>query len=540
MVGNFCVNCFEKVVDMKSICPHCNYNPSLSQNEAYLESGTILLGKYMVGKVLGQGGFGITYLAYDLALDTKIAIKEFFPTALASRNTKDASVRIYTTNDNNQFYEKGLKSFIEEGKVLRRFSALATIVSVYEVFMENHTAYIVMEYLRGVTLKSYIDDKGKLSFENTLKIISPVMQALSKVHSAGIIHRDISPDNIMILNDGGVKLMDFGAARVTLGAESSSLSVILKMGYAPSEQFSSNGNQGPWTDVYSLAATIYHCITGIIPENATELLVDGKSLKLPTELGVSIENNLEKAFMKALNLRASERYQTIESFATAIGINLLKEGTPYINTNDIAIDNNGFAYNKGNAENGSESLFTYNPNKTKKSFFIKYKNIIISSIIAASIAVTSVLVVSYGNRDKTSTIVGKDSYTTNLSIKRTDQESTKATTYTSTAAPTPTLTVTPTEDIKLEYILYFSDKRHITERDLFGLSETEIRIARNEIYARYGYSFGSTDLQDYFSAKSWYIRNASCNKKNPPKFTSLEWDNISFIKNYERAKGWAN
>jgi serine/threonine protein kinase len=310
---NLCYGCFSDKGNQNS-CPHCGYVPDNSKEAAlYLAPGTTLAGKYLVGKVLGQGGFGITYLGWDTNLDIRIAIKEFFPQGLVSRVPGENTVLSYSGAVKEQF-SFGVESFLREAKTLARFEHHPNIVTVRDFFRENNTAYLVMSFIEGVTLLEHLKRSGgKITVEQAVQIILPVTDALKEVHKAGIMHRDISPDNIFIDREGRVLVIDFGAARQELREKSKSLSVILKAGYAPEEQYRSRGKQGPWTDVYSLAATFYRSITGQTPLEAIDRLAEDELIP-PSQLGIAIEPDLENALLKALAVKAEKRYQQVEEF----------------------------------------------------------------------------------------------------------------------------------------------------------------------------------------------------------------------------------
>jgi len=299
-------------------CPNCGYDQTSSPvSSQHLAPGTILHAKCLIGKVLGQGGFGITYLAWDSILDLKLAVKEFFPMGLVARSSGKAHVETYAGDQGEQF-SFGLDRFLSEAKTLARFSEHPNIVNVRDFFKENNTAYMVMNYIEGLTLEAYLKKSGgKISFTKTLEIMMPVMDALREVHRAGFMHRDISPDNIFINQDGRVVLIDFGAARQEMREKSKSLSVILKAGYAPEEQYRSRGKQGPWTDIYAVAATMYSCITGQVPSEAMDRLAED-DLVASSKLKVTIGGVQEAALIKALSIRAERRFQAVEDFQAAL------------------------------------------------------------------------------------------------------------------------------------------------------------------------------------------------------------------------------
>jgi len=274
---------------------------------------TLLQRKYVLGRVLGQGGFGITYLAYDLEVDRKLAIKEYFPAVISTRAQDRMTVTPLSARNRGDL-EYGLGKFVEEGKALARFKDHRAIVSMLDFFYGNGTAYIVMAYVEGWTLKEYLRLKGgRIPFADAMRIVGQVMNALEDLHKVRILHRDISPDNIYVDETGGVKILDFGATRYAMGEQSRSLSVVLKPGYAPEEQYRSRGKQGPWTDIYALGATFYRSISGRVPPEAPDR-VNLDDLVPPSQLGVDIPPKSEAALLKALAVKGESRYQTVIAF----------------------------------------------------------------------------------------------------------------------------------------------------------------------------------------------------------------------------------
>lgn len=278
-----------------------------------LKSGKILNNRYVIEKVLGEGGFGITYKGIDKLLAVEVAVKEYFPQGFVTRNNVYSEEITITQMKYEDLFQKGKERFLSEARVLAKFNKEPGIVSVTDFFEENNTAYIVMEYLDGITLKDYIENNGLLSMDDMLGLMSPLMEALDAVHKEGLIHRDISPDNIMLLSNGGIKLMDFGAARTYTEFGQKSLSIMLKHGYAPEEQYRTHGVQGPWTDIYALSATIYKCITGQTPvESLQRVLSD--TLQSPSQMGIQIQPWQEYALMKGLSVRQENRYQNMREY----------------------------------------------------------------------------------------------------------------------------------------------------------------------------------------------------------------------------------
>jgi serine/threonine protein kinase len=293
------------------ICPNCGYaNGSIPESDLHLPLGTVLQEKCILGRVLGQGGFGITYLAWDKILNIKLANKEYLPQQLAYRTDANTVVKIYKSSLAADF-SYGLNKFLQEARTLARFNEHPNIVTVRDYFESNNTAYLVMNYHQGVTLQYYLDSKGgKIQVEQALKIFMPVLDALKEVNAVGILHRDISPDNLLIDKTGRVILIDFGAARQAMGDQSRSLSVIMKAGYSPEEQYRSKGKQGSWTDIYALAATLYRAITGIMPPESLDRLADD-ALVRPSKLGVEITSQQEETLLKALAVKADDRYKEV-------------------------------------------------------------------------------------------------------------------------------------------------------------------------------------------------------------------------------------
>lgn len=280
-----------------------------------LPIGTVLAGQYIIEKILGQGGFGITYCVKDHKTDERYAIKEFFPDIMATRTQ---TMVVPYSGERGDNFTYGKECFLQEAETLAKFIGNEGIVRIHSYFEENGTAYYVMDYVDGASLDEYIKEMGgSLSYDETLKIITPVMDALAIVHGRGIIHRDVTPDNIFITKDGTVKLLDFGAARYSLGDRSQSLDVVLKHGFAPKEQYVRRGKQGPFTDVYALAATFYYALTGKRPPDSIER-IDTDELIPPSILGVKIPADAEEAILFALNVQPADRFQNMQAFKSAL------------------------------------------------------------------------------------------------------------------------------------------------------------------------------------------------------------------------------
>jgi serine/threonine protein kinase len=274
-----------------------------------LPIGSILNERYFIGKILGEGGFGITYLGYDTKLEMKVAIKEYYPDGYANREHTTTAHTVYSyTGEKSEFFNHGIERFIKEAKRLSKFSGQPGVVNVRDYFSENNTAYIVMEFVEGTSLKNVLMQHGKISEKSALEFMEPIIKTLAKIHKAGIIHRDISPDNIMLEPDGKAVLIDFGAATET-EAEKKSTVAMVKKNFAPEEQYDDNyDRQGTWTDVYSMCATLYNILQGVPPIDVLSRLRGDKL----AEFKANISAATKKAIMHGLEISAEERIKTMD------------------------------------------------------------------------------------------------------------------------------------------------------------------------------------------------------------------------------------
>ena len=282
-----------------------------------LKSGTILDGRYRVDKVLGEGGFGITYAAENVRIGLKVAVKEFFWHGHMTRDTDQSLTASIINESDRDLFLAQKQRFLKEGRTLRDFSHLNGIAHILDSFEENGTVYIVIEYVEGVTLERFLSDHdGQMDPEIILRRMLPLIDSLDTIHNTGVIHRDISPDNIMVMPDGRLRLIDFGAAR-QLTLDEARSAAIAKACYTPCEQYDKNGRQGPWTDVYALCATLYRCVTGAPPESAIQrMFLD--ELRTPSQMGANIKPEYEAIIMKGLQVDAEKRYQTMQALGSAI------------------------------------------------------------------------------------------------------------------------------------------------------------------------------------------------------------------------------
>lgn len=317
MANKICYNCF-KIKGDYEVCPFCGWLENTEPEQAYhLRPGMILGGRYLIGTVLGFGGFGTTYKVWDNQLASIVAIKEFYPSGLVSRVPGEKQVVVFS-GEKRDNYQVALSRFLDEARNMAKFSKHPNIVNVLDYFEENGTAYIVMEYLDGMSLSEFLVKQGnKLDIDTCLSIIRPAMDALIAIHNQGIIHRDIHPGNIFITANNQIKIIDFGAAKFSTGDVEKTLTVVVTQGYASPEQYRSKSKQGPWIDVYGLGATFYKMVAGQLPDEAVDRQVED-TLKRPSQLGIKIESYLEKAIMKAMAIKTELRFSKMEQFRDAV------------------------------------------------------------------------------------------------------------------------------------------------------------------------------------------------------------------------------
>lgn len=320
-----CLNCFNlfDIVysdkEEREVCPYCRYCEGTPPKELYhLYPGVGLYNnRYVIGTCIGFGGFGITYKAWDNVLETVVAVKEYYPTGLVQRVPGKPQVIIYT-GESKEEYMQGLERFLDEAKNMAKFVDNPNIVHVDAFFEENNTAYLVMEYLPGMTLKSYLKSKGgRIGCEEVIPIADAVITALKEIHAGGIIHRDISPDNIMLCNDGRIKLLDFGAARFSDADQERTRSIILKPGFAPPEQYQAKSKQGPWTDIYALCATVYRAITGVLPDESVNRVIED-TVQSPIQIYSDIPERISNTVMKGMSIYPEIRFSNVDELKKAL------------------------------------------------------------------------------------------------------------------------------------------------------------------------------------------------------------------------------
>lgn len=297
----------------EQVCPYCGFDCDESQTSYAIAAGTLLKNRYVIGRVIGIGGFGITYLAYDIQEENVIAVKEYYPHGVAVRIEDNLTVEPLGSA-NAEFFHQGIQKFLHEGKYIAMFSAAAEVMGIYDAFEENGTAYYVMEHFNGITLKAYTDKYGRISPQQAVWIAQRISRTFAVIHNGGIIHRDVSPDNIMLCRNGGVKLIDFGAAR-SFAENDNGLSVMLKAGFTPLEQYQRSGKQGAWTDIYSLGVSLYFALTLCMPQDPMSRLDDDSDFARQLS---HLPDKLTALITRACAVRAKERYQSADELLQAL------------------------------------------------------------------------------------------------------------------------------------------------------------------------------------------------------------------------------
>lgn len=310
MQMNRCTKCMEELGQGVVVCPHCGYHQGSGQPANALQENTILHGRYLTGKVIGQGGFGITYVGYDLTLDMKVALKEYFPSGFAARTGSYSSQVRWDFPDNDKVqWSEGIDRFMREAKKMARLDSVPSIVRVRDAFRENQTAYIVMDFVEGETLKSYLLRHGVLKYEECVSLLSPILESLAVIHDNGFIHRDISPDNIMLQPDGTARLLDMGAAMDIKTSDGRASMAVVKRNFSAPEQYVESEVLGRWTDVYAMTATIYYCLTGKVVPEAMEREFKKEPLAFPP--GAAIPQQGIQAITAGLELKAENRIRNM-------------------------------------------------------------------------------------------------------------------------------------------------------------------------------------------------------------------------------------
>lgn len=576
-----CYNCFREISDSGMVCPVCGYNPANDEGKfpMALPHGTILAGKYITGRVLGQGGFGITYVAQDYKSKQLVAMKEYLPDTMASRGANH-TVTAYTGSAGENF-NYGKDCFLEEAKTLAEFIGNENIVRVYSYFEEYGTAYFAMEYIEGESFQDYIKSHGgKISWEEATKFLLPVMDALIAVHSKGIIHRDVTPDNIYITKEGVVKLLDFGAARYSLGDKSRSLDVVLKHGFAPKEQYTRHGRQGPYTDVYTVGASFYFALTGKKPPDAIDR-IEEDNLIPPTSLGVAIPAAAEDAILKALSIQTQERFQTMSEFKASLlgtvasgqtnqdGVKeIVFDQTPRPAAENAAVPNaavpNPSANDAASAPDAGAVANTGSNSGNKRVYIIG--GVIVGVIVVLLIII---IVLLAGNNKNPNTVsddspVIEENATGKSGSKQVEQGviSDDSDGQNTIIDEWDTEEQEETEEEEPEtnvwgfygdwdlydtgWIFIYADEYVLTEEDVYyleeyysdeywpdnatnGASRDTIQMLINEMYASHGYHFNDQNLREYFNSEEWYTDRGYSLDDTKDDMNSIEKKNLKLL-----------
>jgi serine/threonine protein kinase len=316
MYKELCPNCFKNVDVSTGVCVSCGYDQKLAKKrELAIDPINILNARYLVGKVLGQGGFGITYFAKDMVENKFVAIKECAPDSYVYR---DENLYIVIKDGCREGFEECKKKFQREISTLYRLRGNPYIVNVVDYFSENNTDYFVMDYIDGVTLKYLANAQGgTISYPNALLILLYIGSTILEVHRNNYIHRDISPENIMISKDGKIKLIDFGASKNFTQGEDDSEIVFLKPGFAPPEQYDNNDDQGPWTDIYALGATFYSIVSGL-PLSASVDRLENDNVRPLIEVNSEVSKVVSDAIQCCMETDIRRRYRNMEDFLNQI------------------------------------------------------------------------------------------------------------------------------------------------------------------------------------------------------------------------------
>lgn len=375
---NICPNCLAHTKE--NPCPYCGSSKKdYEKNPFVLPRGTVLEDKYLIGGCIGTGGFGITYLAYDLRNENVIAVKEYFPSHLVTRD-REGNV-IPCSEKAAESFNLGAEKFYDEAQLVRRFNGNLNIISIYDCFYQNNTAYFSMEYLDGITLEKYVNKYGVLSSEQALYIGKKIAMALVVLHSGQVIHRDLSPDNIMLCRDGRVKLIDFGAARRFTEEHTLNCTVMAKPGFTPAEQYSKAGKSGAHTDIYSLGTVLYYALTGKIPENPYCRMENDREFSQNT---VQADSELWDIIQKAAAIIPKERYQKAEEIKKAL--DMLKIGEAAIK---IPEEYNPLKEKLDSAFNTAPQSLTQNTNLPKSDLSLIVKTAVIS-VLSTSLIFTGI------------------------------------------------------------------------------------------------------------------------------------------------------
>lgn len=405
MSTRYCPHCLTELHDQEPHCPRCGRDVRMQNNFMQLAVGTVLRGRsgsYRFGKAIGSGGFGQTYLALDLANDGLVAIKEYYPKRCNLRREENGVVR--PTQGMDQMYRDGMESFLREATMLAALSTgpntVQSIVHVSDYFEALGTAYMVMDFVIGDTLRTIVEAHGRMEPIALLTSMSTLMHDIDIINNAGVVHRDIAPDNIILTPQGTLRLIDFGCARSM--EDGRSMEVVLKPGFAPTEQYTRHG-QGPYTDVYALCASIYYCLTAIVPAAATDraiALSTGRPDPLASlsSLNVVLPPGVEPLLMRGLEIQAKNRIQTMDELASALDDLLSRQANNSRNTRGTTVVEEG-------SFDITSTAHEVKPNKKPHSEWFKQYGVTIVVIIAIIAGVIALVLARCSSRKVTETTV---------------------------------------------------------------------------------------------------------------------------------------
>lgn len=316
-LSNLCISCFRRLDSDQETCPYCGYTQiDIPKEKFHLSPKTVLHNRYIIGYACGTGGFGITYKAMDLQLNEVVAIKEFFPSGMVQRVPGEKNIIVF--GNKRETFDKEKERFLLEARTIAKFAGNENIVDVYNYFEENQTAYIVMEYLEGISLKDYLNQcGGKLDLKTSVEITEEILKGLKVIHKSNIIHRDVSADNVMLTLNNKIKLFDFGAARIS-SEDDKTRTVVVKKGYAPPEQYRNKSKQGPYTDVYATGALFYLMLTGELPPESVDRAANNEKVVSPSNRIPKIPLYVDHAIMKALAIKPELRFHNADEFLRAL------------------------------------------------------------------------------------------------------------------------------------------------------------------------------------------------------------------------------
>ena len=283
----------------------------------WLKKGTELNGKYEILDVIDEGGSGIVYLGFDKILQQQVSIKEYFPRRYAMRMNGEKEIAVYKGNS-RELYRQGLSKFVNEARTLAHFEGLDSIVMVKDFFYQNQTAYMVMERILGENVKQIVERDGPMSPQKVFSIMKPILYSMNEIHKEGLLHRDISPDNIILTKSNKAVLIDFGAARFSEMRDNKTMTVFFKRGYSAEEQYVENSEKGAYTDVYGASATIYFMLTGIRPDESVRRLIRDQVVPLWKFKDIDMERYKKQAIMKGMAVDAKKRYSSMQELCAVL------------------------------------------------------------------------------------------------------------------------------------------------------------------------------------------------------------------------------